>query len=360
MDQIKKPRLLLYLGRFTLLHLITYFAVGFIFLLFQSALPESGRIALDLYEPFRPPVFMSVAGQILRGLAFALVFYPFYHVLFENPRGRLILFGTLWGVALFGSVEPQPGSIEGIIYTTISFTEHLYVLIAVALQMLLFVWLFFKWESLSRKIPGPVTHESAESQENPESPQSPGSEEVSENLKSAVMPGSSGSTQPLKTSASTVCTPKKLRSYTTRFLVVHLLTYWIVGSIFYEIAGYADALEEMEIFEMWRPLENVFTVLLVFLGQIFRGIMLALLLAPFYGSYIFKKRGWLLLFLLMFGLTALGSPSFLTEFILFEGTFVEFLKDLVIGIPEIVTQMLVFSLIFFFWQRKAERKKNEQ
>ncbi|TVR75360.1 MAG: hypothetical protein EA408_00375 [Marinilabiliales bacterium] len=64
-----------------------------------------------------------------------------------------------------------------------------------------------------------------------------------------------------------------------------------------------------------------------------------------------------LLFLLMFGLTALGSPLFLPEFLLFEGTFNEFLKDLVIGIPVIVTQMLVFSAIFFWWQRKAAKKK---
>ncbi|MFO7923643.1 MAG: hypothetical protein R6U58_08115 [Bacteroidales bacterium] len=333
MDQIKRPRLLPYLGRFTLLHLVTYFAIGFVFLAFQSALPESGRIAIDFYESFRPLGFMTIAGQILRGLAFALVFYPFYNVLFENPHGRLILFGALWGVALFGSVEPQPGSIEGIIYTTISFTEHLYVLIAVAVQMLLFVWLFFKWETLSRKRTGTVPHSSPE------------------NMKTEEGHGSF---------QSPAYMPEKLRGYTTRFLVVHLLTYWVIGSIFYEISGYADALEEMEIFEMWRPLENIPAVLLVFFGQIFRGTMLALLLAPFYGSYIFKKRGWLLLFLLMFGLTALGSPLFLNEFILFEGNLFEFLKDLVIGIPEIMTQMLVFSLIFFWWQKKAERNKNEQ
>jgi hypothetical protein len=333
MDQIKKPYLLPYFGKFVFLFMVTYFVVGLPFLALQSALPESGRIALDLYEPFRPPVFMSVAGQILRGLAFALVFYPFYHVLFENPRGRLILFGAMWGVALFGSVEPQPGSIEGIIYTTISFTEHLLVLIAVALQMLLFVWLFFKWETLSRKRTGTVPQGSPE------------------NMKTEEGPGSF---------QSPAYMPEKLRGYTTRFLVVHLLTYWVIGSIFYEISGYADALEEMEIFEMWRPLENIFAVLLVFFGQIFRGIMLALLLAPFYGSYIFNQRGWLLLFLLMFGLTALGSPLFLNEFILFEGSFMEFFKDLIIGIPEIVSQMLVFSLIFFFWQRKAERTSSNR
>jgi hypothetical protein len=317
MKAIQQPQILPYLGRFTMLHLLTYILIGFLFNIFQNTLLESGRIALDYYEPFRPIGIMTMIGQILRGLTFALVFYPFYNVLFENRRGRLILFGAMWGVALFGSVEPQPGSIEGIIYTTISFTEHLSVLIAVALQMLLFVWLFFKWELASQK--------STFSDEN-------------------------------KILNRPVSSPKKMRGYVIRFLVIHLITYWVVGSIFYQVAGYADALEEMEIFELWRPLENIQAVLLVFFGQIFRGTMLALLLAPFFGSYVYKKSGWLLLFLLIFGLTTLGSPLFLSEFILFEGSFAEFLNDLIIGIPEIVTQMLVFSLLFFFWQRKSVRK----
>lgn len=320
MQKTRRPQLLPYLGKFTLLHLLTYTIIGYLFLAFQGSLPESGRIALDIYEPFRSPGFMAIAGQILRGLAFALIFYPFYHTLFENPKGRLILFGAMWGVALFGSVEPQPGSIEGIIYTTISFSEHTYVLIAVAAQMSLFVWLFFKWEAHRLRRSGPSDPENQKSLENP------------------------------------VQYPKKIKGYIFRFGVVHLVSYWTIGPLFYQIAGYADALQEMEVFELWRDLENIPAVLLVFFGQVFRGPVLALLLAPFYGSYINKKHGWLLLFLLMFGLTALGSPIFLPEFILFEGTLMDFLKDLVIGIPEIVTQMLVFSLIFFWWQRKAARK----
>lgn len=319
MKEIKQPQLFSFLGKFTLLHLITYIIIGYFFLIFQDSLPESKRIALDFYEPFRSPDFMSIIGQILRGLAFALIFYPFYNTLFKNPRGRLTLFGAMWGVALFGSVEPQPGSIEGIIYTTISFAEHMYILIAVAAQMLLFVWLFFKWEALSQKRTGPSDPESQQSLEN------------------------------------LVQYPKKIRGYIFRFGIVHLISYWIIGSLFYQIAGYADALQEMEVFELWRNLESIPAVLLVFFGQIFRGPVLALLLAPFYGSYINKKHGWLLLFLLMFGLTALGSPIFLPEFIFFEGTFMEFLRDLMIGIPEIVTQMLVFSIIFFWWQRRSIR-----
>lgn len=323
MKKINRTQLFSFLGKFTLLHLLTYSLIGYFFLIFQNSLPESGRIALDLYEPFRPLGFIVIAGQLLRGLAFALVFYPFCNTLFEKPQGRLALFGAMWGLALFGSVEPQPGSIEGIIYTTISFSEHIYVLLAVAAQMLLFVWLFFKWQTLSLKKTGQIKPEKSKSLEN------------------------------------LIQAPKKIKGYIFRFGIVHLVTYWIIGSIFYQIAGYADALQEMELFQLWRDLENLPAVLLVFFGQIFRGAVIALLLFPFYGSYFNKKHGWLLLFLLMFGLTALGSPIFLTEFIVFEETLIEFMKDLLIGIPEIVSQMLIFSLIFFWWQKKAVRKNEK-
>jgi hypothetical protein len=66
MKKIERPQLLPYLGRFTLLFLATYYVIGLPFLVFQSALPESGRIALDFYETFRPIDLMAVAGQVLR------------------------------------------------------------------------------------------------------------------------------------------------------------------------------------------------------------------------------------------------------------------------------------------------------
>ena len=234
MSKIERPQLLPYLGRFTLLFLATYYVIGLPFLVFQAALPESGRIALDFYESFRPFGLMAVAGQILRGLAFAIVFYPFYNVLFENPRGRLILFGALWGVALFGSVEPQPGSIEGIIYTTIPFAEHLYALTDIALQMLLFVWLFFKWETLSRKRTDTVPLRNLDKRETMEGQENLKTKQGQESLKTEQAQESFGNTDisgkpedPDITGISTesyspkrcegpVYIPEKLRGYTTR------------------------------------------------------------------------------------------------------------------------------------------------
>ena len=314
---MKKVNILSYLSVFSLLFVIVYFVISPIFLLIQGLLPESHTVALRLYESFREVSSVSIIGQFLRGLAFALIFYPFLEFFLKNRRGKLIMFLSMWAVALIGSVEPQPGSFEGIIYTFITFWEHLLVILAVAIQMGVFVLLFFKLMEYFNKEKKQVKKEK---------------EEVLE------------------------LDSKKIKKYSMRFLVVHFLTYMIVGSIFYEISGYGEALETMEIFKLWRPQEEIVSVLLVFFGQIFRGLFLALLLYPFYHLYINKKNGWLLLFLLMFGLTALGSPLFLTEFILFEGTLIDFFKELVIGIPEIFSQMLVFSLIFFFWQKRVELK----
>ncbi len=313
MKKSKKPHLLVYLGRFTTVHVVCYAITAILFLNFQSLLPETKRIALDFYEPYRLFDFYAIAGQILRGIAFALIFYPFYGLIFRNKTGKIILFASMWALALFGSVEPQPGSIEGIIYTTTPFSEHLFVLVGAGFQMLLFVWLIFKWES-----------------------------HVSE-------------TENLKADYDFFPNRHKIKGYTIRFAVVHLVTYWVIGSIFYQLAGYREALESIEVFELWRELENLPAVMLVFGGQIFRGIFLALLLYPFYHSYISKNHGWAYLYLLLAGLTILGSPIFLREFITFQGTIAEFFESLVIGVPEIFSQMLVFSLIFFFWQKRAEK-----
>lgn len=186
---MNKMKFLSFLFRFSFLHLATYPLIAVLFISVQEILPESNRIALDLYEPFRSLSLIVVLGQILRGLIFALIFYSFYDQIFKSRWGWLIMFSALWGVALLGSVEPQPGSIEGIIYTMISFLEHSLVILAVAIQMLILVFFFFKWEAFVNK---------------PEL-----SERKILNFEQ-----------------------RKIKGYSLRFSVVHLLTDILVGAIF--------------------------------------------------------------------------------------------------------------------------------
>lgn len=132
-------------GRFTLIYILAYFAIAVLFILIQNAIPVTSRLALDFFEPYRLGL-TEPATQALRGFFIALVLYPFYNLIVKGEHGLPVLFAALWGVALLGSLEPKPGSIEGMIYTHTTFLEHLLVLAAGAVQVLLLSWLFLRWE----------------------------------------------------------------------------------------------------------------------------------------------------------------------------------------------------------------------
>ena len=143
---------------------------------------------------------------------------------------------------------------------------------------------------------------------------------------------------------------KWLKGYTFRFTLLHLIVYLIVGSLFYEISGYEEALATMEAFALWRDLESIGMVAAVFFGQIFRGAILALLYYPFYNTYINKRHGWLLLFGLLFGLKVIPIMFVVPE------SLSVMLQELTVGLPEIVAQTLVFALLFSAWERRRNRK----
>ena len=320
-----------YAGRFILLHVATYTVIGGIFLYVQSLVPEARRVALDFeyFSPYRAPGVVSLAAQAARGLILALIFFPFYRTITASRRGGLALFGAMWGVAVFGSVFFFTGTPAGVIYTITSLPEHAAVLAATAVQTALFVRLFLRWET-SRGSTGPL-----------------------EDLRSEFRGGNSGGLADGEEGVRSAPVSKK--GHVVRFSLLHLITYWAVGSIFYQISDYQEAMASMEIFQLYRPLESAVMVLGVFFGQIVRGPLLALLLFPFFATWMGKRHGWLLLFGLLFGLTALSSPVFLhltIEETLSAASFRQFVESWAIGLPEIFTQMLIFSILLFLWESK--------
>mgnify|MGYP001075937142 CR=1 FL=1 len=135
----------LYMLRFALVYAAAYIAASMLFINLQSLLPESSRVALDFFEPYRFELATHIA-QLLLGALLALVLYPFYDLIVKGKNGFKIILCALWGVALLGNLEPKPGSIEGMIYTTTTFSEHLLVLLIGALQVAFFAWVFLRWE----------------------------------------------------------------------------------------------------------------------------------------------------------------------------------------------------------------------
>lgn len=143
-----KEKLWGYVGRFSLVHVITYVIAGLIFMNLQNyAEVFSVSDGFAHFRPFESPIVKAAPLlQFLRGGFFALLLYPFYETIVNRKWGWLMLFGILWGFTNIGSVAATPGSIEGIIYTKTSIAEHLIGLPEVTIQMLAFSWLFVKWE----------------------------------------------------------------------------------------------------------------------------------------------------------------------------------------------------------------------
>lgn len=292
-----------HVGRFTLVHVLVYLLIAFPFGLIQDLLPAANRVALEFFRPYGLELPLII-GQALRGLLLALILYPFYDRLVSYSRGRWVLFGLLWGLSVLGSVEPIPGSIEGVLYTVTTLPEHLLTLAAAAVQTLIFCLVYGAWETRAASPPAPA-------------PPFP-----------AV----------------------RLRGFALRFTLLHVISYMLVGIVFMTVQDYGDAFATQSQFALFRPLDDPMMAA-VLPAQVVRGALFAWLLYPLYGVFMARRRSWLLLFGLMFGLTALGSALFFPEIVGMIAAGDSLLR-LVVGLPEIFVQMLLFAWAVTLWERR--------
>ncbi|NUM64293.1 hypothetical protein HUU39_03320 [candidate division KSB1 bacterium] len=120
-------------------HTITYFLMGILASTFLNyaerfARPEMACWMRQLDDP------LIMAGPLLqpiRGLIFALAFYPLREILFGRKNGWLILWWLLVALGILSTFGPPPGSIEGMIYTRIPILDQNWVMGAVFFVMIL-------------------------------------------------------------------------------------------------------------------------------------------------------------------------------------------------------------------------------
>jgi hypothetical protein len=129
-----------FLWRVIALHMITYFLVGLIaFNLFSyGTLYASGHLKYFMIPIDSLWVAAGPALQILRGILFAIILWPFRTTFLFEKYGWLKLWLLFVGLAILGTTGPSPGSLEGMIYTNLSFFEHISGMPEVLLQTLLF------------------------------------------------------------------------------------------------------------------------------------------------------------------------------------------------------------------------------
>ena len=128
-------------------HTVTYFAVGLLAYTLGGYERTFSQPPLSYF--MRPTsdrwVMAGPLLQPIRGVIFALAFYPLRSALFVEKRGWLTLWWILLALGVLSTFGPAPGSVEGMIYTTIPPLAQLLGLWEVLLQTFLLSVILFHW-----------------------------------------------------------------------------------------------------------------------------------------------------------------------------------------------------------------------
>jgi hypothetical protein len=154
-DDLHAPRVSLSILtlKTVIVHTITYFIAGVLAYKLGGYERSFSQPPLSYFmRPTSDP--LVTAGplfQPIRGVIFASALYPLRSVLFAERRGWLMLWWLLLALGVFSTFGPSPGSVEGLIYTTIPPLAQIFGLWEVFLQSLLFSVVLFYWVNHSGK-----------------------------------------------------------------------------------------------------------------------------------------------------------------------------------------------------------------
>ena len=143
-NQIHFPGLAL---RTIVAHTITYSSMGILAMTFLNYAEQFSRPAMASWmrQTTDPIVMAGPLFQPIRGLVFALVFYPFREILFTKRNGWLLMWWMLVGLGILSTFGPTPGSLEGMVYTTIPIRDQLTGWLEIVPQALLLSAILFYW-----------------------------------------------------------------------------------------------------------------------------------------------------------------------------------------------------------------------
>lgn len=130
-------------------HTLTYFLVGLVASIVFNYSADFARPELRSYmrQIGDPMIALGPALQPIRGLLFALAFYPLRELLFRKKNGWLITWWLLVALGIFSTFGPASGSVEGAIYTTLPFVDQFLSggMLEILTQSLLFSMLLYYW-----------------------------------------------------------------------------------------------------------------------------------------------------------------------------------------------------------------------
>ena len=126
-------------------HTITYMFMGVLAAHFLNYAAEFARPNSGMRLITDPWVSAGPLFQPIRGLVFALVFYPLRGVLFGRKNGWALMAWILIAIGILSTFGPASGSIEGMIYTTAPIASQLRGWLEVVPQAMLLSALLCYW-----------------------------------------------------------------------------------------------------------------------------------------------------------------------------------------------------------------------
>lgn len=131
------------------IHTLTYFLVGLVASVVFNYSADFARPEWRAYmrQIGDPIIAFGPALQPLRGILFALAFYPLREILFRRKNGWLITWWLLVALGIFSTFGPAPGSVEGAIYTTLPIVDQFFSggMLEILTQSFLFSALLYYW-----------------------------------------------------------------------------------------------------------------------------------------------------------------------------------------------------------------------
>lgn len=139
----EKIHLLPLIIKTSVVHSATYFIAGVTAMTLLNY-GETMGTGNSIFRPISDPMVMAdPLFQPIRGIVFALAFYPIRNSLFGSKLGWFYLWWLLVALGILSTFGPAPGSIEAMIYTNLEVSFFTYV--EVVSQAFAFAFILFYW-----------------------------------------------------------------------------------------------------------------------------------------------------------------------------------------------------------------------
>jgi hypothetical protein len=142
-----RPGLLGLTVKTIVVHTVTYALMGLLVstLLGYAEVYARPWMACWIRQLDDPLLIAGTLFQPIRGVIFALAFYPLRETLFGKRNGWLIMWWLLVALGILSAFGPTPGSVEGLIYTVIPVSQQLSGWLEVVPQAFLLSVILFYW-----------------------------------------------------------------------------------------------------------------------------------------------------------------------------------------------------------------------